>query len=328
MKFFSQFITMVLLSTPVLSSPYALVLHGGAGAIPKEHMTPKLEKQYRAQLGQILGTASEILIHGGSSDAAVLKAVELLENSALFNAGRGSVLNASAQVEMDAGFANSQGQIGGVMGVQNVKNPIFLAQKIAQKSQHHYFTGAGAEAQARAMGLEFEDSAYFTVGFRQKQLKKAKDSKGYYLDHTDLPMQLADTDKHGTVGAVALDKNGNISAATSTGGLVNKQAGRVGDSPIFGSGTFAHKDTCGISATGKGEVIIQNMVSAQIHFSMKSGASLSQAIDLVLRQLPDASAGIIAVDKMGSIVTAYNTKGMYRAMVSSTEQPQIKIWNY
>lgn len=322
------FYIMTTISALAFASPYAVIIHGGAGAIPKQYMSTKLEQIYRNKLKEIIETAEQLLKGGGSSDEAVLKAVEMMENSALFNAGKGSVLNSAGQVEMDAGFANSAGKIGGIFGVQRIKNPIHLAYRIAINSAHHYFTREGAEQLAVQYGLNLVDNNYFIVGFRQKQLEKAKKSKGFYLDHSDLPVHLLDSEKFGTVGAVALDQKGNLSAATSTGGLVNKEKGRVGDTPLFGNGTFAHKDTCAISTTGKGEIIIQNMVSAQIHFAMKNGQSLNKAVETVLGQLPKEMTGLIAIDKFGNITSSYNTKGMYRAWASNTTKPEVKIWGY
>ncbi len=242
-------------------APIAIAIHGGSGTIEKGEFTPQREGEIRAALEQAVRAGHEILAAGGSSLDAVTRAVTLLEDSPHFNAGRGAVFNAEGKNEMDASIMDGAGlQAGAVAGVHNVRNPVLLARKVMTDSPHVMLTGAGAEAFAREQGIVFEDDAYFFNEYRWQQLQKAKsgaDSGATFLSET--PDQW-----FSTVGAVALDRSGNLAAATSTGGMTNKRWGRVGDSPIIGAGTYADNRSCAVSATGHGEYFIRATVARDI----------------------------------------------------------------
>lgn len=236
----------------------AIVIHGGAGTILRSNMTPDKEKEYTAKLEDALKAGYAILADGGTSEQAVVEAIMILENSPLFNAGKGAVFTNAGKNELDASIMNGfNGNAGAVAGITNVKNPILAAKEVKDNSLHVMLVGKGAEEFAIQQGLEIVDQSYFFTHERNKQLQKAKSLEG---DEGRLSRQMMDY-KFGTVGAVALDKYGNLCAGTSTGGTTNKRFGRVGDSPIIGAGTYANNKTCGVSATGHGEFFIRNVVA-------------------------------------------------------------------
>jgi beta-aspartyl-peptidase (threonine type) len=292
---------------------YALVIHGGAGTILRENMTPEREAAYREGLNEALSAGEEVLSSGGSALDAVVAVVVLLENNPLFNAGKGAVFTAEGTNELDASIMRGDNlQAGAVSGIRQIKNPIQAARAVMEHSPHVFLSGEGAEAFAKIRGLELADPAYFYTEERWKALEKARDaeSKGSMPDPEN---------KKGTVGAVALDQAGNIAAGTSTGGMTNKRFNRIGDTPVIGAGTYADNRTCGISSTGHGEYFIRLAVAHDIHAQMLYGgkslsAAARQTIQNDLRRL-GGEGGIIGLDKKGNIVMEFNSAGMYRGYV-------------
>jgi len=294
---------------------YVLVIHGGAGTILKKNMTDQQEAKYVEKLKEALMTGENILKNGGTSLDAVTKAIMVMEDSPLFNAGKGAVFTAEGQNEMDASIMDGQDlNAGAVAGVRHIKNPILAARAVMEESPHVMLAGEGAEAFAEKEGLEIVDTSYFFTENRWKSFLKAK----------------TNAEKHGTVGAVALDKYGNLAAATSTGGMTYKMKGRVGDSPIIGAGTYADNNTCAVSATGHGEYFIRNVVAYDISALMKyKRLSLSEAAnEVIMKKLKkiDAHGGIIAVDKDGNFTMTFNTEGMYRGYVASEGKSEVLIY--
>jgi beta-aspartyl-peptidase (threonine type) len=297
-------------------STIALAVHGGAGTIARELMTPAREKAYRDALELALKRGHAVLKEGGTALDAVEAAVRALEDSPHFNAGKGSVFNADGQHEMDASLMNgSDLRAGAVAGVQNVKNPISLARRVMEKSSHVLISGMGAFEFAHKQKIELEDDQYFFDQFRYDQWKETVGTDVYTLDHSDKEK------KFGTVGAVALDAHGHIAAATSTGGMTNKKWQRIGDSPIIGAGTYANDATCAVSCTGHGESFIRAVAAHDVHALMAyKGLSLQEAVRVVVHEkLPplDGDGGLIAVDRNGNIVLDFNCTGMYRGQVGT-----------
>lgn len=294
---------------------FALAVHGGAGTISKELMTSTREQAYRSALELALVRGQQVLSKGGAALDAVEVAVRAMEDSPLFNAGRGSVFNADGQHEMDASLMNGADLMAGaVAGVQNVKNPIGLARRVMDNSDHVLLSGNGAFEFAHKQGVELEDDQYFFDEFRYQQWKEVVGTDRVQLDHADKER------KFGTVGAVAWDAHGNLAAATSTGGMTNKKFQRIGDSPIIGAGTYANNESCAISCTGHGESFIRAVVAFDVHALMLyKGLSLAEAVRQVVHEkLPrlDGDGGLIAVDREGNIVLDFNCPGMYRGQVS------------
>jgi beta-aspartyl-peptidase (threonine type) len=292
---------------------YVLVIHGGAGTILKENMTTEKEKAYLEKLEDVLRSGQKILENGGTSLDAITTVITLMEDSPLFNAGKGAVFTEEGIVEMDASIMDGKtGLAGAVAGVHNIKNPILAAKEVMTNSKHVMLTGDGADKFADERGLVMVDSSYFFTERRWKSYQNAKDKK------------------HGTVGAVALDKYGNLTAGTSTGGMTYKMKGRVGDSPIIGAGTFADNNTCAVSATGHGEYFIRNVVAYDISALMKyKNMKLSDAADeVILNKLVDigGDGGIIAVDKNGNYTMVFNTAGMYRGVITSEGKFEVEIY--
>ncbi|MCC5919302.1 MAG: isoaspartyl peptidase/L-asparaginase [Cyclobacteriaceae bacterium] len=322
--FVTVLFTASIFSFDLFSQSPKLVIHGGAGTIKKEYMTDEQEKEYRSVLEEALNVGYELLELGEDAESAVIAAIMVMENSPLFNAGKGSVLTATGIVEMDAAIMNGKtGQAGAIAGVRRIKNPITAAQKVKDESQHVMMIGNGAEIFAGEKGVELVDPDYFLTDKRKQQLERIKDSEKLELDHSGdrgfIEEFHMDDKKHGTVGAVALDKAGNIVAGTSTGGMTNKKYGRVGDVPIIGSGTFADNASCAVSATGHGEYFIRNVVAYDIAALMLyAGKSLQEAADeVVMKKLVDkgGSGGIIAIDAQGNIAMPFNSEGMYRGFI-------------
>ena len=287
-----------------------IAVHGGAGTMPKKYMTPETESACNSALENALRAGYSLLAEGAEAVDAVAAAVTVLENFELFNAGKGSVFTNQGTHEMDASIMNGKNlKSGAVAAVSNIKNPIQLARAVMQHSEHVLMLGEGAEAFAKLHNIEFADDDYFFSQFRFEQWERAKKRNMIVLDHVD-------DKKFGTVGAVALDKFGNLAAATSTGGMTNKMFGRVGDSPLIGSGTYANNNTCAVSCTGHGEYFIENVVAYDISCLLEyKGLSLEDATNLVvmdkLKKIA-AEGGLIAIDKNGNICLPFNTKGMYR----------------
>jgi beta-aspartyl-peptidase (threonine type) len=297
-------------------STIALAVHGGAGTIARELMTPAREKAYRDALELALRRGHAVLAAGGAALDAVEAAVRALEDSPHFNAGRGSVFNADGQHEMDASLMSGADlRAGAVASVQNVKNPITLARRVMEKSNHVLISGLGAFEFAHKQKVELEDDQYFFDQFRYDQWKETVGTDVYRLDHSDKEK------KFGTVGAVARDAQGHLAAATSTGGMTNKKWQRIGDSPIIGAGTYANDATCAVSCTGHGESFIRAVAAHDVHALMAyKGLSLAEAVRVVVHEkLPplDGDGGLIAVDRNGSIVLDFNCSGMYRGQVGA-----------
>ncbi len=300
---------------------YAIVIHGGAGTIRKADMSPEREQQYMDALGQALRIGESVLAKGGQSLDAVEAVVQFLEDSPLFNAGKGSVLTAEGTVELDASVMRGDTlAAGAVASVKHIKNPVALARLVMEKSGHVLLVGEGAEAFAKEQKVTMVENAYFLTPERQEQLKKAQEKS----DSGMVPK------KFGTVGVVALDKAGNLAAGTSTGGLSNKKFGRVGDSPIIGAGTYANNATCGVSATGQGEYFIRAAVAHDISSLMAyQGKSVQEAADLVIQKKiteMGGLGGVIAMDAKGQVAFSFNTEGMYRGFLKAGEQPHIEIY--
>ncbi|MCW3124233.1 MAG: isoaspartyl peptidase [Flavipsychrobacter sp.] len=301
----------------------SIAIHGGAGTILRSTMTAELQQQYEQALLEALNAGHSILAAGGRSLDAVAAAVVSLEDFPLFNAGKGSVFNNTGKHEMDAAIMYGDGlQAGAVCGVSNIKNPVLLAKAVMEHSGHVLLSGKGAEDFGRAQQLPFEDDSYFYSEQRYAQWQQALKEDVVQLDHT--------VKKFGTVGAVALDKQGNLSAATSTGGLTNKKFGRVGDSPIPGAGTYANNDTCAISCTGVGELFIRSVVAYDISCLMEyRGLSLKEACDIVVQHKLvkiGGEGGLVAVDKDGNIAMPFNSEGMYRACRNTAGSTEISIY--
>ena len=302
---------------------YALVIHGGAGTITKAQMTDDLEASYVARLNEAMDIGQGILQNGGTSLDAIQQTIMHLENSPLFNAGKGAVFTAAGTNELDASIMDGATQnAGAIGGVKNIKNPIVAARAVMEKSDHVMLTGTGAEQFAQEQGIETTDQQYFFTQKRWDALQRIKAA-----DVTT--EQMAESDKHGTVGAVALDKHGNLAAGTSTGGMTNKKYNRIGDSPIIGAGSYADNATCAVSSTGHGEYFIRYAVAYDIAARMAyKGISLSQAADeVVMQKLVEkgGSGGVIAVDKYGNVAMPFNSEGMYRGYVTPAERV-VKIY--
>jgi beta-aspartyl-peptidase (threonine type) len=311
---------------------YTLVIHGGAGTILKEDMTPDLEKAYMDGLNQALEAGFAVLEEGGTAVNAVKASLVVLEDHVLFNAGRGAVFTKKGVQEMDAAIMDGLTlQAGAVAGVRNVRNPIELATEVMRNSNHVFLSGKGANDFAIKQGVKLEPDEYFFSQFRYDQWKAIRDSDTYSLDHTHHHLEeLMRDKKFGTVGAVACDQHGHLAAATSTGGMTNKKYGRIGDSPLIGAGTYANDATCAISCTGHGEMFIRAVASYDVSCLMEySQLSLQQAMDRVvnnkLKQL-NGEGGMIGVDGKGNHAMIFNSAGMYRAVKNSDNFSQVLIY--
>ncbi len=315
---------------------YVMVIHGGAGTILKKNMTPEKEKAYKEKLTEALQTGYDLLKSGRSSLDAVEATVRVMEDSPLFNAGKGAVFTNEGRNELDAAIMDGKTlAAGSIAGVTTIRNPISAARAVMEKSEHVMMVGEGAEKFARQAGLEIVEPAYFRTEDRWKGLIRARkdDSTRAVLDHGSkkgLKLGIENKDnKFGTVGAVALDNNGNLAAATSTGGMTNKKYGRVGDAPIIGAGTYANK-TVGISCTGWGEYFIRNVVAYDVAALMEyKGLSLSEAThEVIMKKVPElgGDGGLIALDKDGNAALPFNTAGMYRGTVTRDGKIEVLIY--
>ncbi|MDN5203518.1 isoaspartyl peptidase/L-asparaginase [Fulvivirgaceae bacterium BMA10] len=305
---------------------YAFAIHGGAGTVSRTTMTMWKEKAYHEALKRALLAGTAILEKGGRAMDAVIESVRIMENSSLFNAGKGSVFTHDGKHEMDAALMEGKSlKAGAASGVQFVRNPILLARAIMKHSRHVMLGGPEAVRFAKKFDIEIKPQEYFYDEFRYKQWQKAKSKDKIILDH-----DIEEEKKYGTVGAVAMDKRGNLAAATSTGGMVNKKFGRIGDSPIIGAGTYADNNTCAVSCTGHGEYFIRYVVAHELSCMIKYGQkSLKEAAEyLVFETLKKAGGkgGLIAVDRNGNISMPFNTKGMYRAYKKEGEEEYVGIY--
>jgi beta-aspartyl-peptidase (threonine type) len=312
---------------------YTLAIHGGAGTILKTDMTPELEKAYAEGLQAALDAGFAVLEEGGTSINAVKAAIVVLEDNLLFNAGRGSVFTKKGVQEMDAAIMDGCDlSAGAVSGVRNVRNPIELAAEVMRNSNHVFLSGKGANDFAIKQGIKLEPDEYFFSQFRYDQWKAIRDSDNYSLDHTHQGIEeLMRDKKFGTVGAVACDKNGNIAAATSTGGMTNKKYGRIGDSPLIGCGTYANNKTCAVSCTGHGEMFIRAVAAYDVSCLMEyRNMTLTDAMDLVVnKKLVEfgGEGGMIGVDAQGNYAMIFNSAGMYRAVKTSEDFQHVAIYN-
>ncbi len=310
---------MVVMGLAIISGPendkidFAIAIHGGAGTITRKNMTPEKESGYRSKLEEALNTGYSILEKGGLSLDAVEATIRIMEDSELFNAGKGAVFTNAGTNELDASIMDGSNlKAGAVAGVKTVKNPISAARKVMEETWHVMLSGDGADLFAKEQNLEMVDPIYFYTQRRWDSLKKIQ------------------SEKHGTVGCVALDKNGNLAAGTSTGGLTNKQWGRIGDSPIIGAGTYANNKTCAVSGTGQGEYFIRGNVAYDISAIMEyENLSVGKAARKVISKLSDlgGEGGVIAMDSHGNISMPFNTAGMYRGFRKSNSPAKILIYN-
>lgn len=304
---------------------YGIAIHGGAGTILKSKMTTEKEAAYISALELALDKGYSQLQKGASALDAVEAAVIELENCPLFNAGKGAVFNSNGEHEMDASIMDGHTlQAGAVAAVKNLKNPIGLARKVLHHSDHILLIGEGAVHFSRSFDTEFESNAYFYNEHRFKQWEKIKDSDSFQLDHSK-----EDKKYLGTVGAVALDKSGNIAAATSTGGMTNKKFGRIGDSPIIGAGTYANNLSCAVSCTGSGEYLMRGVTAYDISCLMEyKGLSLQEAAEeAIMNRLTKlgGDGGVVSIDAKGNIAMPFNSDGMYRAS-RNEDHKTIKIY--
>ncbi len=309
---------------------FAIAIHGGAGTILRKNMTNQIEQKYKTALNESILAGENILLNSGLAIDAVEAAIRSLENNPLFNAGKGSVFSNEGEHEMDASIMNGKDLMAGaIAGVKNVKNPITLAKSVMQHSNHVFMAGHGAEVFAKQLNIEMAPNEYFFEQMRYDQLIQAKSNDRIDLDHVDNKFENGEK-KFGTVGAVALDVFGNISAGTSTGGMTNKKHGRVGDTPIIGAGTYANNQTCAVSCTGHGEFFIRSVVAYDISCLIEyKGFSLKEACNLVVKDKLvkiGGEGGLIALDAKGNIELCFNSEGMYRASKKSNEDVYLGIY--
>lgn len=310
----------------MIMKTFSIAIHGGAGTLVKGMMTPELESQYKQALKTALDKGFDVLKNGGTAIEAVEDAVKLLENSHLFNAGKGSVFTATESHEMDASIMDGKTlNAGAVSLITGIKNPVSLARDVMEKSDHVFLAGEGAMQFAKQLNYKLEDASYFYDEFRHKQWLEIKDTDNFQLDHATKK-----DSKFGTVGAVACDQDGNIAAATSTGGMTNKKWGRIGDSPMIGAGNYANNKTCAVSCTGSGEFFIRGVVAYDVSCLMEhKGLSVLEASNEVINKRIlqiKGDGGLIAVDRKGNIAMPFNTEGMYRACKSSTGEEEVSIY--
>ena len=307
---------------------FSIVIHGGAGTMEREKMSMDKELEYKKKLEEALNKGYEILENNGSSELAVIEAIKVMEDSPLFNAGKGAVLDERGEASLDASFMSGKNlNAGAVAGVKKIKNPIIAAYSVMKNTPQVLLISEGADQFAKEQGLHMVDNSYFLTERRKAQLLKNK-KLGQLKDKKESTSPIS---KFGTVGCVALDKNGNLSAGTSTGGRSNKKWGRVGDVPIIGAGNYANNNTCAISATGWGEFFIRNVVAHDISslFEYKK-LDIRQAAKVSLEKVKKlgGSGGVIAIDKYGNYAMEFNTKGMYRGVKDSKGNFKVSIFKH
>lgn len=320
-----------------------IAIHGGAGAMSRAAMSPEKEQEYLCALRDILAAGQAVLARGGSALDAVTEAVRLLEDCPLFNAGHGAVFTSAGTHELDASIMDGATlRSGAIANVNCVRNPVLAARKVMEESKHVFFVGEGAEAFAREQGLDIVDPSYFSTEARREQLLRVQRETpdAAVLDHDGqamvargqpAPADPLDADKKfGTVGAVAVDAQGNVAAATSTGGITNKQVGRVGDAPLIGAGCYASNRTCAVSTTGTGEMFIRMVAAYDVAAQMEyCGTPLAHAAErVIIEKLPTigGKGGLIAVDAQGNVALPFNTEGMYRGYARVGEAPVAAIY--
>jgi len=313
--------------------PFGFVIHGGAGTIERSRMTPEREKAYRDKLSEALLAGFGVLNRGGGCLDAIVASITLMEDSPLFNAGKGAVFTSAGTNELDSSIMDGRTlKAGAAAGLKRVKNPILLARLVMEQSPHVMMTGEGAETFGAQKGVEMVDPRYFHTDERWQQLQRIKEaeknppSKKSRLEREAPPFN---EHKFGTVGAVCLDRAGNLGAGTSTGGMTNKRFGRVGDSPIIGAGTYADNETCAVSCTGDGEYFIRSAVAHDISARMGyGGKSLEQAAAAALEKVGriGGTGGLIAIDRRGNFAMPFNTSGMYRGWIGADGRPHVLIY--
>lgn len=328
----SLFATSVFANT---QSPIRLVIHGGAGTITKDTITPEQEKEYKEKLTEALNAGYAVLNSGGTSIEAVQKSINVMEDSPLFNAGKGAVFTHDGRNELDASIMDGKTRnAGAVAGVTTVKNPINAAIAVMEKSPHVLMVSNGADLFAKEKGLTIVDPSYFRTEHRWQQLQKAIEKEQVVLDHDGKTATLFIDPmmydyKYGTVGAVALDQHGNLAAGTSTGGMTNKRYGRVGDSPIIGAGNYADNETVAVSATGSGEMFIRTLAAFNIAAQVKyQNLPLEKAAQNALDEVKaiNGSGGVIVLDKSGDYTMSFNSEGMYRGTIGNDGKPVVAIY--
>jgi L-asparaginase / beta-aspartyl-peptidase len=301
-------------SSQLQKQVWAIVIHGGAGGITRENITPEMDKEYRASLLVAINTGKKILADGGSALDAVEQTIRTMEDNPLFNAGKGAVFTHDGKNELDASIMDGSNlAAGAIAGVTDIKNPITAARRVMTNSPHVLLTGAGASQFAKEQGLEIVDPSYFYTERRFNELQ-----------------EILKKEKNGTVGCCALDKNGNLAAGTSTGGMANKKYNRIGDSPIIGAGTYANNKTCAVSGTGHGEYFIRWTVAHDISALMEyKELSLAEASELVVNDKlvkAGGSGGGICVDKSGNVSMPFNSSGMFRGFATADGKEGIYIY--
>jgi beta-aspartyl-peptidase (threonine type) len=339
----SNIINNLVAQTPVAAPFFTLVIHGGAGTIKYDPSQPEKQKKYEVELNKALQIGYDTLSKGASALDAVEVVVRYMEDCPLFNAGKGAVFTSSGSNELDASIMNGKTlEAGSIAGVTTIKNPISTARAVMEKSNHVMLTGKGAEQFAKEQGMELVHPKYFYTEERWKALQKAKETEKKLVDSDTTHLKKLGYEenlfinkngvggKYGTVGAVALDKYGNIAAATSTGGMTNKKYGRVGDAPIIGAGTYANNATCGISCTGWGEYFIRLVMAKSISDLIEyKGSSIDAAAkEMIHTKLPNlgGDGGLIGLDKNGNITMQFNTDGMYRGYIKSNGEKFVGVF--
>ena len=320
-------------STSKKVNEFAIVIHGGAGGIKREYFTEEQQKAYNDKLQEALNAGYNILEKGGNSLNAIQASINIMEDSPLFNAGKGAVYNSQGNQEMDASIMDGKTlNSGAVAGVNHIKNPILAARIVMDSSKHVMLSGKGAELMVKKYGIEMVNSSYFFTQKRLNQLKKLQGKEKTELDHTAFLFknELIDDHKYGTVGAVALDKNGNIAAGTSTGGMTNKKYGRIGDSPIIGAGTYANNLTCGISSTGTGEYFIRTVAAHEVsnliqYKKLDPKEALHEVLFNQIGKL-GGEGGMILLDKNANVYWDFNSSGMFRAFKKSNGETKIEMF--
>lgn len=310
---------------------FGIVIHGGAGTILKENMSAEMEQAYREKLAEAVATGHAILKAGGTSQDAVEQTIHVMENSPLFNSGKGAVLTAGESIALDASFMDGKTlDAGAIAGVKHIKNPISAAIKVMNNSPHVMLAGAGADQFAVEQGLDTVPESYFITERRLDALKRVQEKEANKnLSFNAVEEQYFKNQRIGTVGCVALDLQGNLAAGTSTGGMTNKKWDRIGDAPIIGAGTYANNASCGVSATGWGEFFIRSVVAHDIAALVEyKNLSIQEASKIVLQKVEDlgGDGGVVVLDSRGNVAMEFNTPGMYRAHMNASGELNVKIY--
>jgi beta-aspartyl-peptidase (threonine type) len=319
------------ISDQTSTTTFGIVIHGGAGTILRANMTPEREAAYRELLAEAIQVGHTILKNGGSSQEAVEKTIHIMEDSPLFNAGKGAVLTSDETIELDASFMHgAQLDAGAISGVKTIRHPISAAIKVMENSPHVMLSGAGADVFAASQGLEIVAPEYFFTERRINSLKRVKEAEAKKESISSTEEAFVQHQRYGTVGCVALDLEGNLAAGTSTGGMTNKKWNRIGDAPIIGAGTYANNATCAISATGWGEFFIRSVVAHDISALMEyKGLSIQEAAHTVIHDKVGGlggDGGVVGIDSKGNVAMEMNTPGMYRAHMDAEGKLNVKIY--